>query len=106
MRCRYFVNRWIRAAKLRLRLQSCPQDVPADELDRRLELSSGAKDSGDSCFFECRNVMRGDGAAENDKDVQGVVLFEQRHDAGDDDVVGSGEDAEADAVDVLLNGSV
>ena len=50
--------------------------------------------------------MVGDGAAEDDEDVLGFVLAEQRDDAGDDDVVRAGEDAEADAVHVLLNGGV
>ena len=39
-----------------------------------------------------------------DEDVFGMLLAEQRGDARDDDVVRAGEDGEADAVDVFLNG--
>ena len=54
--------------------------------------------------FKLGLVFVGDGAAEDEEDVVGVLLVEQIDDAGDDDVVRAGEDGEADAVDVLLNG--
>ncbi len=49
-------------------------------------------------------IFIGDGAAEDEEDVFCVLLAEERGDARDDDVVGAGEDGEADAVDVLLDG--
>ncbi len=53
---------------------------------------------------EVGNVFFGDGAAEDEEDVFGVLGFEELVDAGDDGVVGAGEDGEADAVDVFLDG--
>ncbi len=50
------------------------------------------------------DVLFGDGAAEDEEDVFGALGFQEFVDAGDDCVVGSGEDGEADAVDVLLDG--
>jgi hypothetical protein len=49
-------------------------------------------------------IFVGDGAAEDEEDVFGILFAEESGDAWDDDVVGSGEDGEADAVDVLLDG--
>jgi len=49
-------------------------------------------------------VFVGDGAAENEQNVFGFLFAEELDDAGDDHVVGAGEDGEADAVDVFLDG--
>ena len=49
-------------------------------------------------------IFVGDGAAEDEEDVFGLLFAEELRDARDDDVVGAGEDGEADAVDVLLDG--
>lgn len=49
-------------------------------------------------------IFIGDGAAEDEEDVFGFLFAKKRGDARDDDVVGAGEDGEADAVDVLLDG--
>ena len=49
-------------------------------------------------------IFIGNGAAKDEEDVLGALLAEERGDAGNDDVMGSGEDREADAVDVLLDG--
>jgi len=55
-------------------------------------------------LLEVGDVFFGDGAAEDEEDVFGLRGFEQLGYAGDDDVVRAGEDGEADAVDVLLDG--
>ena len=44
------------------------------------------------------------GAAENEKNIFGLLVTEELGDAGDDDVVGAREDGEADAVYVFLDG--
>jgi len=49
-------------------------------------------------------IFVGDGAPQDEEDVFGLLFAEEGGDAGDDDVVSSGEDGEADAVDVLLDG--
>ncbi len=49
-------------------------------------------------------VLVGDGAAEDKEDVFGLLFAQECGDARDDDVVGAGEDGEADAVDVFLDG--
>ena len=46
----------------------------------------------------------GDGAAKDEEDVFRVLGAKELGDAGDDGVVGAGEDGEADAVDVFLDG--
>ncbi len=78
--------------------------VFADEGNGGLEGCAGAEDGGDAVLFEVRDVFFGDGSAQDQEDVFGVLGYEQVVDAGEDGVVGSGEDGEADAVDVLLDG--
>ena len=64
----------------------------ADEGDGGFEGGAGAEDGGDSGLLEMGDVFLGDGTAEDEEDVFGVLGYEQIVDAGDDDVVGSGED--------------
>ena len=84
--------------------QSAGFDVVADEVDGGLERCSGAEDGCDTAFFHAGGVSVGDGSTEDEEDVVGVLGAEERGDAGNDDIVGSGEDGEADAVDVFLDG--
>jgi hypothetical protein len=49
-------------------------------------------------------VFLGDSSTENEENIFGLLFAEKLGDAWDDDVVGTGEDGEADTVDVLLNG--
>ena len=49
-------------------------------------------------------VLVRDGAPQDEEDIVGLLIAEEGGDSGDDDLVGSGEDGEADAVDVLLDG--
>jgi len=49
-------------------------------------------------------IFIGDGAAEDEKDVSRFLFAEELNDARHDDVVGAGEDGEANAVDVFLDG--
>ena len=78
--------------------------VGADEVDSGLEGRSGAEDSGDACVPHARLILGRDRATEHEQNVFGVLGEKQGVDTGNDDVVGSGEDGQADAVDVLLDG--
>ncbi len=81
-------------------------DIVADELDGGVKQGTGAEDGGDAFGFEEGNVLLGDGAANDDEDILRAALLKELCDAGNDGVVCAGEYAEADAVDVFLNGCV
>ena len=76
----------------------------ADEGDGGLERGAGAEDGGYAMVHEGLDVLGGDGAAEDEEDVFRVLGAKELGDAGDDGIVGAGEDGEADAVDVFLDG--
>jgi hypothetical protein len=80
--------------------------VLADELNGGIERRSRSEDGRDAARSHGGTVLVGDGPAEDEEDVFGVLLAEQGGDAGNEDGVGAREDGEANAVDVLLNGGV
>lgn len=81
-------------------------DVFADELNSGVERSAWSEDGGDAFGLEEGNVLLGDGATDDDKDVLSATFAEQLGNTWNDGVVGAGEDAQADAVNVFLNGCV
>lgn len=80
--------------------------VLADEADRGFERRAWPEDGCDALRFEEFGVLFGDGSSENYEYIAGAALSKQGSDARHDRVMRSGEDAQADAVHVFLNGSV
>ena len=78
----------------------------ADEGHSRVERRARAKDSSDSGCLERLDVLLRDCAAENNQDVGSLPFLKQRKDARNDDIVRAGQDAEPDAVHVLLDGGI
>ena len=76
------------------------------KLNHCIQRRSGAEDLRYAFFLERWDVGLRDGAAYYDEDVSGFLLFQEREQARDECVVRSGEDAEADAVYVFLDGGV
>ena len=54
--------------------------------------------------FQTRNVLRGNDAAREDRDVRGALLLEEPHDLGKEHIVRAGENREADGIDIFLHG--
>src|SRR5215210_1637672 len=65
---------------------------------------SWGEDLADAELLEFGDVFFGDGSADEDEDVLGLVLFEELDYAGDERHVGAREDGDADGVGVLLDG--
>src|SRR5467141_604010 len=80
------------------------RDALVDELHDVLGGGSGEKDFGNAGFFEGGDIGFGDNAADENGDVGHAFVVEEFHQLGADGVVGSGEDGEADDVDVFLDG--
>ncbi len=80
------------------------RDALVDEVDDVLRGSAGEKYFGDAGFLEVGDVGFGNNAAEKYGDVGHAFVVQQLHELGTDGVVGTGEDGEADDVDVLLHG--
>ena len=74
-----------------------------DEVDDVLGGGSGEKDFGDAGLFQGGDVSFGDDAADQDGDVGHSFVVEEFHQLGADGVVRTGEDGEANNVDVFLN---
>src|ERR1035441_8439995 len=87
-----------------LERQGAGLDVLSDEGDGGFQRSAGAEEIGRAARFQRRLIAVRNGASEEQQDVFSMLLAQQRGNAGDDGVVGAGQDGEADAVDVLLNG--
>jgi hypothetical protein len=79
------------------------RDALVDEIHDVLRGSSWEKDSGDAGLFEGGNVGFGNDAADEDGDVVHTLFVEKFHELGADRVVCTGEDGEADHVDVFLD---
>src|SRR5467141_4136220 len=79
-------------------------DAFVDEVHDVLCGSAGEEDFGDAGLLQGRDVGFGDDAADEDGDVVHAFVVEEFHELGADGVVGSGEDGEADDVDVFLDG--
>src|SRR5258707_723148 len=86
------------------RLNLVLSDALVDELHDVLGGGAGKEDFGDAGLLEGGDVGFGDDAADEDGDVVHAFVVEEFHELGADGVVGSGEDGEADDVDVFLDG--
>src|SRR6266851_3636921 len=83
-----------------VRLNLVLSDALVDEVNDVLGRGAGEEDFGDAGLFEGGNVGFGDDAADEDGNVVHAFVAEEFHQLRADGVVGSGEDGEADDVDV------
>jgi hypothetical protein len=86
--------------------QSLLPHMAPDIFDNGLGRSARRENFCDAASFQGGNVLFGNNTASDDENIVNVLLFEQLHDPGKNDVVGAREDRQPDTVDVLLKSGV
>jgi len=78
----------------------------ADERNSTFETSAGPEHLCHSLRLQGSNIMCGNSPAQHHQNVGSIPILEQGQDAGNNHVVRTGEDAQADTIDILLQGGI
>jgi len=79
-------------------------DALVNEVDDVLRRGAGEENFSDAGFFQRGDIGFGNNAADENGDVLHAFVMEQSHELGAEGVVCSGENGEADHVNVFLDG--